>query len=135
MVFRLSTASRNTLAAALAGLADAGAGPGKIELRTGAQPATPQVAASGTLLATIVLGDPAFGAPATGVIAAADPAPVTGVAAGDAGWFRLYDSNNVAIADGSVTATGGGGDITLATVTVSVGLTVDMTAFSINIPQ
>lgn len=38
---------------------------GTIEVRTGAQPATPATAATGTLLATLTFADPAFGAATT----------------------------------------------------------------------
>ena len=47
---------------------------------------------------------------------------------GTASWFRLVDS------DGSVTATGGGGDLTLNTTTISIGLTVEITSGQITMP-
>lgn len=134
MVVRLSTAARNASTAGVVGLIDAGIGPGTIQIRSGAQPATAGTAASGTLLATVTLGDPAFGAPATGTATGADPAPVTGVADGAAGWFRVLDSTGATVFDGSVTVTGGGGDMTVATTTISVGVSVDVTALSYTTP-
>lgn len=133
-VLRHSTTARNAAAAAVVGLLDAGPGPGKIEIRTGAMPATPQTAASGTLLATVVLADPAGGAPATGVVTIADPASVTGVEDGAAGWARFLDSTGAAVMDCDVTATGGGGALTLSTTTISTGVTVDLGAITYTVP-
>jgi hypothetical protein len=134
-VVRLATTTRNAMAAAITSTIDAGSGPGTLQLRTGSMPATPQTAASGTLLATVTLSDPSAGAPATGVLTITDPASVTGAAAGDAGWARVLDSTGAAVMDLDVTATGGGGAITLATTTISVGVTVDMGAITVTVPQ
>jgi hypothetical protein len=132
---RLSTTARNAAAEAVTTLLDAGSGPGKIELRTGSMPATPQTAATGTLLATVVLSDPQSGAASAGVDTITNPASVTGVADGTAGWARFLDSNNVVVMDCDVTATGGGGSITLSTTTVSTGVTVDLDAITYTQPQ
>lgn len=134
-VLRLATTARNAAADAVVDLLDAGVGAGTIQIRTGSMPATPQTAASGTLLATVTLADPAAGNAATGVATISDPASVTGVAAGTAGWARFLDSNGNAVMDCDVTDTGGGGTITLSTVTISVGVTVDMGAITFTVPQ
>jgi hypothetical protein len=131
---RHAVTARNAAAAAVVGLLDAGPAAGTIQIRSGAMPATPETAATGTLLATITLADPAAGAPAAGVATITDPAPVTGVAAGTAGWARFLDSTGAAVMDCDVTATGGGGAITLATTTISVGVTVDMGAITYTAP-
>lgn len=133
-VFRQSTTVRNAKAAAAVGLLDAGAGPGVIQIRTGSMPATPQTAASGTLLATVTLSDPAGGAPSTGVVTITDPASVTGVGDGTAGWARFQDSTGAAVFDCDVTATGGGGALTLSTTTISTGVTVDLGAITFTEP-
>jgi hypothetical protein len=106
---------------------DAGPAAGVLEIRTGTQPASAQDAATGTLLATVTLPDPAYGAAATGAAALNDPGSVAGAAAGTAGWCRMRSSDDVHRIDGSVTATGGGGDLELSTTTISVGVTVDIT--------
>lgn len=134
MLVHLSTAARNALAGAIATLSDAGPAAATLKIYSGSAAATPDTAASGTLLATVVMGDPSFDAAAGGVITAADPDPVTGAAAGTAGWFRLADSTGAAIIDGDVTATGGGGALTLATTTISVGVSVDITSFTVTMP-
>lgn len=134
MAVRIATTLRNAMVQQAQILTDAGPAAGKIEVRTGTQPATPETAATGTLLATIVLGDPSYGAPATGVITGADPAPVTAVASGTATWCRQLDSTGAAVLDGDVTATGGGGYLQLATTTLSTGLSVDVTSLSLTQP-
>lgn len=129
MAIRLPTAARNAACDAVVDLVDAGPAAGTMQIRSGAQPASANDPATGTLLATLTLADPAFGAAAAGV-ATLDATPVlttTGVAAGTAGWFRVFDSNGNTVFDGSITATAGGGDLTFATTTISVGLEVRIT--------
>jgi hypothetical protein len=141
MAVRISTAARNAAADAVAGLVDGGAGAGVIRIYTGTQPANPATAPSGTLLAEFTLSDPAFAAASSGS-AALDVTPALvdqGLAAGTAGWFRVLDSTEAAgtglgVLDGSVTATGGGGDMTLNTTTISVGVDVELTGGSITMP-
>lgn len=137
MGLRLATTARNNMAIVIRDLLDAHASlPGKIQVRTGPQPATPNTAATGTLLATFTLADPSFGSPATGVLTLdADPVLIaTGVAAGDAGWFRGLDGADNPVIDGTVSATGGGGTLELSTVTVSIGLEIQITGGTITMP-
>lgn len=134
MAVRLSTAARNAATDAISGLVDAGSGPGTIKIYSGSQPATPNTAASGTLLATVTLSDPAFGASSAGTATGADPAPVTAAATGTAGWWRMADSDGNPVMDGSVTASGGGGDMQLSTVSLTSGGSVDITALSHTTP-
>lgn len=136
MATRLPTASRNATTNAVTALVDADVGAGTIQIRTGAQPASANDAASGTLLATITLADPAWGASVAGV-STLDATPVlstTGVAAGTAGWFRMLDNSGDTIADGAVTVTGGGGELELNTTTISIGVTVEITAGTLTTP-
>ncbi|MEV8636520.1 hypothetical protein AB0395_33220 [Streptosporangium sp. NPDC051023] len=135
MPLRLSGAARNAAASAIAALADAGSGPGVVEIRTGSQPASPADAATGTLLVTVPLADPAFGAVANGTAAlAGTPLTATATGSGTAGWCRIKDSAGSAVMDGSVSATGGGGDLELATTSIATGLTVEITAGSMTMP-
>lgn len=136
MATRLSTAARNAATNAVAALPDADVGAGSIQIRTGAQPATANDPATGTLLATLTLADPSFGAAALGV-ATLDATPVlttTGVAAGTAGWFRMLDNSGDTVLDGAVTVTGGGGEMELNTTTISIGVTVEVTAGTLTTP-
>jgi len=131
MATRLSTAARNAAADAIAALAD----DGSIEIRSGSQPASAQDTASGDLLATITLADPAFGSATSGVATLADtPLTATGADAGTAGYFRMKDGSGATVMDGSVTATGGGGQLELNTTTISVGVTISITSGTITMP-
>ena len=134
MAVRLPAASRNAACDAVVDLVDVG-GAGTIEVRSGAQPASAGDAATGTLLATFTLAATAFGAAAAGVATlAGTPRSTTGVAAGTAGWARMRSGAGSTVADFSVTATGGGGDITMNTTTVSVGLALDLTSGTVTMP-
>ena len=89
-----STTARNAKAAAWAALANAGI----LRIYDGAQPATPQTAVSTqALLGTIVLANPAFGAPSTGTVTANAASPVATVAAGTATWYRLLQSDGTTV--------------------------------------
>lgn len=128
MATRLSTAARNAAANAIVQLIDAGPAAGTLQIRTGAQPASANDPATGTLLATFTLADPAFGAAVLGV-ATLDATPVlstTGVADGTAGWFRIADSTGATVGDGAVGTSGQ--QLNLNTTTISTGLTVEITA-------
>lgn len=65
---------------------------GTLQIRTGAQPASANDAASGTLLCTITLPADAFGAPTGGVIGKLGTWSGTAVADGTAGYARFISS-------------------------------------------
>lgn len=135
MTTRINTAQRNAACDAIVDSLDAGSGAGYIQVRTGSQPATVGTAATGTLLATLTLSDPAFGAASSGVAtAAAVGSDVSVDATGTPGWFRGFDSNNAAVIDGAVTISGGGGDMTFDTVTWIAGGTAALTAWTVTMP-
>ena len=134
MSITLPTATRTALCDLFVDRFDAGAGAGTIQIRSGTRPASANEAATGTLLATVTLIDPAFGAASSGAATVADPVSVTAAATGTATWWRGLDSNAAVVCDGKVTATGGGGDLTLATVELVSGFTVDITGGTITMP-
>jgi len=136
MATRLSTAARNAASNAVAGLIDADVGAGALVIRTGAQPASAEDPATGTILATFAFADPATTAAVVGV-STFDTTPVlttTGVATGTAGWFRITDNSGDTVMDGSVTATGGGGELELNTTSITTGVTVEITAGTLTTP-
>ena len=138
MATRISTAGAKAACDALVDLLDGGSGAGYIEIRTGSQPATVATAASGTLLGTVTLSDPAFGNATTASPSVATASAITSDtnadATGTAGWFRAYDSAATAIIDGSITATGGGGDMTLDTVSIVAGGTIAISSWTVSHP-
>ena len=136
MTFKIATDVRNLACDAIVDDVDAGAGSGTIEIRTGSQPANPQAAATGTLLATLTFADPAFGAAAAGIATANSITSDTNVdATGTAGWFRIYDSDSNAIADGTITVTSGGGDIEFDDVSFVAGGTAAISSLTVTIPE
>lgn len=112
------TAVRNTLATAISTAVDAGAGAGKLVIMT-----------SGDVeVATLTFSDPAFGAASSGAITAnaiTDDASATG---GTAALFKVEDSNAVEVYRGTVTATGGGGDLELSSLTIAATDTVSVSS-------
>lgn len=131
----LSAAAQNAMANAIADLCDAGSGAGYIEIRTGAAPASPDDAATGTLLATLPLSDPAFGDASAGVVTAnAITADGSADASGTAGYGRVYDSDDNPIFDGDCTAVGGGGVFQLNAVAITAGGQVSCTSGSLTMP-
>ena len=128
-VIKISAVAAQAMGAALA--TDIGSA-ATIEIRSGSQPATPETAASGTLLVTVTISG-SFTSTA-GVLTAADPASVTIAATGTAGYFRVKTSGGTAKVDGDVTATGGGGTMTLATVSLVASATLDLGVPSFTVP-
>lgn len=135
MATRIPTGVRNACCDAAVDALDAGAAAATFEVRTGAQPASADDAATGTLLLTFTLADPAFGAAAAGVATLqGTPISATGVGDDTAGWFRAKDSDGNTVLDGAVTATGGGGELELNTTAISTGLDVDITSGTVTMP-
>lgn len=129
MTISITAAAAQAMGTALATAIGAGA---SIQIRSGAKPATPETAASGTLLVTI----PITGSftSSGGVLTAADPASASPAASGTAGYFRLLTSGATAILDGTVTATGGGGDMQLGSTTITTGVPVDLGVPTFTVP-
>jgi hypothetical protein len=120
MALTLSTEARNAACNGTVDLCDQGAGAGKLKIKEGA-----------TVLCTITLGDPAFGNAATGVATAAGlPLSGTGAVAGNANAFDVTDSADNVLWSGTVTATGGGGDLTLDNVSIAVSQAVNVSSWT-----
>jgi len=130
MTFNPSVHLAGVEASAIASDVSAG---GSLNIYTGSKPATPETAASGTLLVTIPLSS--FTASGN-VLTSNDPAQVSPVAAGTAGWARLLKSDGTTVeGDMDVTATGSGGDVQLASTSLQTTVPVDLSAITITIPQ
>lgn len=104
-----------------------------MELRTGAQPANCAAAPSGTLLAQASLPSDWMAAASAGTKAKTGTWSLTGLNAGDIGHFRIYESGSPSVChmQGSVTATGGGGDMTVDNVTVAAGQAITVNTFTL----
>lgn len=138
MTVNISTQARNDAGDAIVDLIDAGTiNPnGYMEIRTGAIPASPQVAATGTLLATLNFSNPAWGTFSNGT-AYANPISndTSADASGTAGWFRFYDLDGGGVIDGEITVTGGGGDIEFDIIDFILGGVVAIVSLQAIMPQ
>lgn len=129
---KISTTARNTACDGIVDLCDAG-GAGTLEIRTGSQPANPGTAASGTLLATFTLPNPAFGAASTGVATLNAVTSVTAAATGTAGYFRIKNNAGTAIMDGDCGTSGA--TLNLNTTSITSGGNVSITSGTITMPE
>jgi hypothetical protein len=128
---KVAILTRNAALNAEAALANGGT----ISIRSGTQPATPETAVTGTLLATVSLNATAFGAASNGTItAAAIVGDVTADATGTATWFRMWRSDGTtAVLDGSVGTSGA--DLNINSIAIQAGAAVEVTALSITLPE
>lgn len=128
MATRLGVSAQNASVAGITALLNGGT----VQIRTGSQPATVGTAATGTLLGTLTLSATAFGAPTSGTASAnAITGDTSADASGTAGWFRAISSGATAIIDGTITASGGGGEMIISNVNVVAGGTLDISSWSI----
>lgn len=102
-----------------------------LKIRTGAQPANCAAADSGTVLATLTLPSDWMAAASSGAKAKSGTwQDASADAAGTAAHFRLYASDGTTChLQGTVTATGGGGDLTLDNVSIASAQVVTITSF------
>jgi hypothetical protein len=129
MAFQFSTTVRNASLDAIE--AAIGTAP-TLEIRSGTVPANCAAADAGTVLATLALPSDWLAAASAGAKtllgtwqdASAD-------ATGTAAHFRVKQSTTCHI-QGTVTATGGGGDMTVDNTSFATGQQVTVTAFTIN---
>lgn len=98
---------------------------GKLQIYDGARPATGGAATN--KLAEFTLGSPFAPAASAASLSPTLPANTTGLLAGTATWFRITTSGGTQVIDGGV-----GTDLTLNSGTISVGVAVSITSFTIS---
>jgi hypothetical protein len=126
MAITLNVTLKNTL---LDGL-DTTFNSGTLTIYTGTAPGAAN-AATGSVLSIITLPVDAFAAASGGTKNAQGTWQDTSAdSSGTAGYFRIVGGSN--ILEGTVTATGGGGDLTLDNVVISAGQQVTVTAFTLS---
>jgi hypothetical protein len=116
------TPVRTTLANVIKTAIDVGTGPGVLELKN----------SGGAVLATIILNKPC-GTVTNGVLTynvSPLPRDPLGDANGTAALFSIKDSNNTEVYSGTVTATGGGGDVEMISTSVIQNLPVEISDMS-----
>jgi hypothetical protein len=108
-----------------------------MEIRTGAAPANCAAAGTGTILATINLPSDWMAAASSGAKAKAGTwEDASADNAGTAAHFRMYNSqatkdNTTCFLQGTVTATGGGGDLTVDNVVFAAAQAFTVTGFTL----
>lgn len=130
MAIQYSAAVRNAELDAL----ETAVGTGAImKIRSGSAPATVATADSGTVLATISLGSDWMAAASGGSKSKSGTwQDASADATGTAAHFRIYASDGTtAHIQGTVTVTGGGGDLTLDSVSITAAQVVTVSSFTI----
>lgn len=128
MAFQFSTAARNAALDAIE--TTAGTAP-TLTIRTGTVPANCAAARSGTVLATLVLPSNWLADASGGAKNIAGTwQDISADAAGTAAHFSI-DQGATCHIQGTVTATGGGGDMTLDNVVIAVAQQITITAFTL----
>jgi hypothetical protein len=130
MAIQLSTAVRNARLDVIESTIGTSA---IMRIRTGAVPANCGTADSGTVLATLTLPSDWMAAASGGVKALAGTWQDTSAdATGTAAHYRIYDSSgSTCHIQGTVTVTGGGGDMTVDNTSFASGQQFTVTTFSL----
>jgi hypothetical protein len=130
MAFQFSTTSRN---GALDAIETAIGTAAVMKIRSGSVPATCATADSGTVLATLNLPSDWLAAASGGTKAKSGTWSDTSADnSGTAAHFRVYASDGTTChIQGSVTVTGGGGDMTLDSVSITAAQIVTITGFTL----
>lgn len=104
-----------------------------LRIRTGAVPANCAATRTGTVLATLTLPSDWMAAAASGAKALSGTWQDTSAdATGTAAHFEIMDSGaTVCHLQGTVTATGGGGDLTLDSTSITAAQSVTITGFTL----
>lgn len=135
---RISNARAIAMLNALVDDVDTG-GAGTIEIRSGIAPTNCEDIDSGTLLGTLTFGATAFGAATDGtgkatVTANAITDETNAPADGTAQHFRVKNGSSTVVLQGTVTATGQGGDMELSQQVIAIGDTITIgTSYTIEL--
>lgn len=134
MTLQLSTAARNALLDAIETAAGASA---ILKIRTGSAPANCAAADSGTVLATVALPSDWMANASGGTKALSGTwQDASADAAGTAAHFRIYDNAGTTChMQGTVTASGGGGDMTVDNTVFAAGQVFNVTSFTLTAPN
>lgn len=134
MAIQLSVSARNALLDAIETAAGTAA---ILKIRSGAAPADCATADSGTVLATLILPSDWMAAASAGAKAKSGTwQDASADATGTAAHFRIYASDDTTChIQGTVTATGGSGDMTLDNASIAAAQSVTISSFQLNAPN
>ena len=137
--FKVGIAAAKAMCDALVDQIDAGAAAGTLEIRTGAPPTLPANADTGTLLGTLTFSDPAFGnatnADPSVATASSISSDLVADASGDAGHFRVKDSNGVVVFQGTAGEAGDTPDMVFGEKSIVAGGTISVSSMTVSIPS
>lgn len=130
MAFQFSTSARN---AALDAIETAVGTSAILKIRSGSVPASVATADAGTVLATLNLPSDWLAAASSGSKSKSGTwEDLSADATGTAAHFRIYASDGTtAHIQGTVTATGGGGDMTLDNTSIASAQAITITSFTL----
>lgn len=131
MAFQFSTTARN---AALDAIETAIGTSAVLKIRSGSVPADCGTADAGTVLATLTLPSDWLAAASGGSKSKSGTwEDASADATGTAAHFRIYANDGTTVhMQGTITATGGGGDMTLDNTSIASGQTVTITSFTLS---
>ena len=103
-----------------------------LKVRTGSQPANCAASDTGTVLATLTLPSDWMAAASAGTKALSGTWQDTSAdATGTAAHYRIYDTTGTTCHEqGSITATGGGGQLEVASTSITAGQSVTVTGYT-----
>lgn len=130
MAFQLSVNARNATLAAIE--SEVGVNP-IMTISTGSPPANCGTANTGTVVATMVLPTDWLSDPNLGSVTLSGTwQDLSADASGTAGYFRLHNNaGTVCHMQGSISPTGGSGDMQLDNTNIAIGQQINITAFTI----
>jgi hypothetical protein len=129
MALQLSTAVRNARLDSIETTVDVSP---TLEIRTGSPPANCGAVDSGSLLATITLPSDWMANASGGSKAKAGTWSTTATGTGTAGHFRIKDvAGPTCHVQGTVTITGGGGDLTLDNTSIAINQSITISTFTL----
>lgn len=130
MALQFSTTARNNAGDSLE--TTIGTSP-TVEIRSGSVPANCAAADSGTLLATITCPSDFWAAASSGAKALSGSWTVAASSAGTPGHFRMKSSGGTCHIQGTVTVTGGGGDLQISAASLASGQQFTITSFTVTV--
>ena len=133
MAIQFSTEVRNAMGDAIETTTGTSA---IMKIRSGTVPSTCATADAGGVLATLNLPSDWLAAATGGAKAKSGTwEDASADAAGTAGHFRIYKSDGTTcVMQGTITITGGGGDMTLVNTNIASGQPITITGFTLTLP-
>lgn len=140
MAIKIANLTAIAAVAALTDFIDNGGDPATLVIYGGAAPTNADDAiAAQPVLVTFELPNPSFGAPVDidpGAQATANPvSSVQASATGTATFFRIYNRDEAAVLQGTVTDTNGAGDLKLSSTAIISGIDVTVVSLTVTQPE